>query len=200
MAKSVRHRDNIWVTAAILALVVAVIVLQRRLHAYEHYVDESQALITRSTTMSNLIGGEIPSLVAVTIDNDTINLRPTDAHHLVWVLDPRECLGCLTDINTWNRLSHHPDIITTVVLVGVDLEEAREIVFNTKVRGRVVYDPGGVVFDSLQLELASTKVFALRDGVVVFADSRPLESACSWKVEDVVAKWWSIIPSGFAIK
>jgi len=175
--------------AALLVLSANVAVFYGRLTRYHEYVEATKSHVARSSAISRLVNLRLPSLILPTVDGADAPLFEPGRFSLMWVVNPHDCIGCLSGISNWNALAREPRVRTVLVLVGVDRDRAREIAQQTRVRGTVVYDPTGIVADRMGLELASTKLFVLPSGVTAMADSRPYEFACEWKLEDVVIAW-----------
>lgn len=149
-----QHLGFGWVASLLMltgaaSLGAAVVIQSNRL---SELTSDRQLLLrdaTRIRAVDALIGQRLPEDWM-----DGLALHPSGA--IVWVVTPRSCPGCLSDLQAWNALAKR-GVPTRLVLIGVDDSEARVIAARSRIASAVTVVPGTPLSNGLSF-LPSTKV------------------------------------------
>jgi|SRR5690606_27883249 hypothetical protein len=134
-----QHLGFGWVASLLMltgaaSLGAAVVIQSNRL---SELTSDRQLLLrdaTRIRAVDALIGQRLPEDWM-----DGLALHPSGA--IVWVVTPRSCPGCLSDLQAWNALAKR-GVPTRLVLIGVDDSEARVIAARSRIASAVTVVPG----------------------------------------------------------
>jgi len=174
-----QHLGFGWVASLLMltgaaSLGAAVVIQSNRL---SELTSDRQLLLrdaTRIRAVDALIGQRLPEDWM-----DGRALHPSGA--IVWVVTPRSCPGCLSDLQAWNALAKR-GVPTRLVLIGVDDSEARVIAARSRIASAVTVVPGTPLSNGLSF-LPSTKVIVSPSGEIAFVDARYPAQACGWDLE-----------------
>lgn len=106
---------------------------------------------------------------------------------VIWIVDPDQCLGCLSRPVDWTVLQEIEGMRALLILRGLSQDEAVDISRRAGITGDVRGDLDGAVEALLGPVLPNTRLFANASGIVVFADTRHPEPSCGWNLFQQVA-------------
>lgn len=188
-----------WIVAGVLA----VLLWSHRaaLERANQRLAEKRPLAERTSVRDRLIGTDLSELRFRDLGGGRVAAAQGGTPSLVWLVDPRTCAGCLSDLSPWAELSS-PRLPVTTVLVGVGREQARRIRGEVDLPGRVAFDPGGEMAASLGMSDALPSLFLVldRSGTVLMTEARRSSAACDWSFVRQVAALLSGFGSGASVR
>jgi hypothetical protein len=166
--------------------VIAVIVLIGALVAQRHALAGRTALLEelrpqalRVAVTDRLIGRRVPEIVSEYIHNGYASPDTVGRGYVAWIVAPRECPDCLSDVRIWNSFAMGEARPPILILTGVSADSAQRIAQGAGVRTRLVADPDSKIRHALGLSLPSTHLFIDREGIIRMADARYSITKCN---------------------
>lgn len=138
-----------------------------------------QAQLSRARAVDETIGRTLPDAEVTALDGGSSLLVKLGTYRPVWILDSEACPSCLDQVGRWNaslEAAHRPPAL---VLVGVDLDHARQIRDALGVRFPVYTAVNGLR-EALQLRLPSTYLYLDEHDTVLLADAHSSHTSCEW--------------------
>ena len=80
---------------AIIALAVTLVWQHRSLAAAHRQQRAWVTPVQQSIATDGLIGNRLPSLSFTSADGAPVSVPAAGAHHLLWFVQPAECIGCI---------------------------------------------------------------------------------------------------------
>lgn len=175
-----------WMLAA--ALGVALYSHWGALERANRRLSQMRPLAERTSIRDRLIGTDLSALRFRHPDREGPVAVSRAAENLVWLVDPRECARCLSDLSGWMGLAGSRISVTTV-LVGVGPAGADRIRRHVALPGRVAVDPSGEVAASLGVSEIMPSLFLVLDGsgTVLMTEARSSDTSCDWSFSGQVA-------------
>ena len=134
--------------------------------------------LLRLVVVDRLVGVQLPPVNVTGSDGSSVEFGEAVRGGGAWVLAPRECTGCLDDVDEWNVAGLVDERRVLLVLTGVSLEEGRRLAALAGVRIPFAVDEGSALRRVLGLSLPSTHLAVAEDRTVVTADAGSESMRC----------------------
>jgi len=169
--------------AAVLGVLVGQEQTVRRLNAL---VRQHEPAILRQRAFDGLSGKELDQAQKSWLSS--VDMLPdSGAIALLWFVDVERCSGCLSQLDTWNRLASTGRHRMLLVLENAGDPVASRIAAQAGVQGEHAAMPHTSTSRLFGIAPPSTRL-VLNAQRIVLADGRYPNQTCSWTAEQVVAQ------------
>jgi hypothetical protein len=179
--------------AAITLLLVALGTYHREATRLGHRAEDLRQRAHQAEVRARLLGSTLPNIALPGARGGVSPLFPSSAdYHLLWIVDPGDCVACFQRLGAWKDLRRHDDLSRTILLREVGRSQARSLAADLNLSSGLRWDPEGEATLRLVGELPASSAVMLLDGelTVLGVELFTSRQSCS---TDVIETFGSII-------